>query len=641
MKLDNLIQQLNLPMTAKVQSQWIVGATPTQETLQQEYDNPCIFFTSHTIKHFSTIQRLILQLQEKAPILTQKLAQQYQSSLEVVVPQLFEQPSATDVFSEFFVIQGLIRSVSRNTIKTASCVDGTAQFLATLLQELSIKTLICCQAEQIDAASMLIINRLHTFAEGNGLSTLFYFNQNPLQPIKTQDKQLLTRFERARYKLFAAVANRLAPQLTIQHHTHQPITHDSNLGVAQLQTYNLCISEIVAAISYQTYDRAYIICQQGLQIAQNNNQRARIWRLIALIDSNLGEIELAKETLQKALSLAEDPLLQANLYYLQGLIFVKRIYNIKLATDSFQKGMETLDAYEANDNISNQNDVDVERAWLFTGFAFLESLHARQKGADVTHHLEQAHAYQSKALDLTENIHNDKSAFIRFNLFTNLAFLLEIMKNMDKAIESWHQAFLPHIENNADEESKKFQKMLKYRIGLLNYHAEQYQQATTLLQESAQAAEQEGDTFALSRILYSLAIIAQKAGEFEQAYEHFCLGVQVARLNHDWHSVREHLQGVRYLCYQTEHTEHIPHIHEKLELVCLLCDQLDAVEAGDSSWANRVNIQDISAFPPRPIPKLPIYNPVVDLAATPKIDLNRYLEAPNGIQNMYRLGQKK
>jgi tetratricopeptide (TPR) repeat protein len=202
------------------------------------------------------------------------------------------------------------------------------------------------------------------------------------------------------------------------------------------------------------------------------------------------------------------------------------------------------------------------------------------------------------------------------------------MGKTEDAIQLWEQAFMPYLKISSGHKKLALEKTLNYRIGILYYRIDATDKALNFLNQAAKAAETSKEFYSYCRILYSIGYIYHQLHNSTKARYYFEHGSIIARTRHDWEAFIDHLLGLRSLISGLE-----INFDKTLQDVCSLYDQI--ADRGLGTTWELITTTNFALT--RPAPKLPAYNPLVDLAAVPKINLNKVLENPeNTASNLFK-----
>lgn len=372
------------------------------------------------------------------------------------------------------------------------------------------------------------------------------------------------------------------------------------------------------ALVFQNYERVYYLAWHALDRAADAEERAQAHRLIGIADAQLDEFASAARELALAAGLTGDPAFKAHLHYLRGLIDTKRNYNLDGADAHYANGLAVLDADGAE-----SVEREVERAWLHTGQALVNTLRAKA-ATDPTERqrlLADAFALEILAFALVRETPGAAPAYLRHNLMANLTFLLEISKRFRDAVGFWRRAFEPYLAGD----SKEFRTSFDARMGVLLAKAGERDRSAAVLEEARTRCQASGDRFGEEELCLKLGFVYAAAGELERAYHAYRDGLRIAHGLREADICLEALSGMLWSLAELGATE---------EFDALRCAVLRALPG--TTVAKRLGaITDGEALTqalatagiarPVPSPTLRAYIPGVDLEGTPTQDFNRYL----------------
>lgn len=555
------------------------------------------------------LEQLIPIVRKEQP----QLIDEYRAVLEYVCPtamgRLEPLPSPLSAHAVTFAI---IRRISRESLHIASHIDGTARFILRARRQCpSLSADLWCllvhRFDLWDRPSLRILYRLHLLSTPqDALRLIGLCRGNPVAEVRVSaEEEIRVRLALARRRLFGRLQMDLNPFIVAIGQCQEQQLPMPLSSMGKDEDYVLRVGENLVE---QNYDQAYLLAEGGLHFKEDREIHADLHRLIGLVDANVGEHVAARQSIQKAITLAPSAELRAHLHYLIGLLYVKRDYDFDLADQHFQEGLKILDTSAEKGSSS-----DFERAWLINGRALVHSLRAKSLPQEEQKPvLEAIIREEMSAFRLAGKGKEPHLVYLRYNLLANIAFLLEIVRDYSEAIRFWERAFGLYLGKGTGH---RFEPVYLYRIGILLWKSGNAAESIPRLQRARESARTLDDRFLEERILYGLSYILLQEGRWKEALEHFRSGLQLA-----W--------DLRELGACASHSSGLYQAAKKLK------DETSAEEAyritqslNESSPAS--DMLDVDQPLPPPSPKLPAYLPSIDLEPSPDIDLNRYLVSQN------------
>jgi hypothetical protein len=377
--------------------------------------------------------------------------------------------------------------------------------------------------------------------------------------------------------------------------------------------------ETCAALGYQNYERAYLLCEFLIDNATDREDQARARRLAAVTHAQQGEVQAAAAELELALGLSADPPYRAHLEYLAGLLATKRHFDLAAATARYQRGERILDDWG-----KDPPDGGAERAWLWNGQALVLALEARglPDGKEREALLRRSAQLEVDAYGLVRDAAGAAAAYLRHNLLANITSLLEISHRYGQAAEFWTRAF----ERFLAADSRAFTVVFDGRLGLLLCKDGSAEEGIAALERARAACRQQLDLFFEERMCLALGCATLSAGRYDRALAVFGDGADLAVRLRDRRAYADHLAGLLWaLAEQGDRTAFLS-VVEQVRGVPQLDSQFSLVAEATATTASLPGaLRHAGLRVPVPPPKMPTYFPAVDLEGIPARDLSRYL----------------
>jgi len=147
------------------------------------------------------------------------------------------------------------------------------------------------------------------------------------------------------------------------------------------------------------------------------------WKAVALVHTFLEDHERALDCYGRALELADDRAMRAQLHMYLGLLTGKRLHRVADAQVLLKEGLAAIDG---------QTDAaaTLERGWLLNVSALMAFQTKRHKDA-----MQMVH----ESLQLMSPLSSSDAVHLKINLLSNISVLLEATGNIDQALEMWLQ----------------------------------------------------------------------------------------------------------------------------------------------------------------------------------------------------------
>lgn len=533
--------------------------------------------------------------------------------------QVLQGGHPNDLSSES-ILYSVIRRISRESIGSAALIDSLADKLATLCR-LSRRVqgsgpFVFDQAHRMDRPSIRVLSRFLILLDAPSLAMVWRFPAGlPIIDQGAAADPCSHRLYQARARLFGSLLAKLQPH--VQWQGKPQVLREMPGDPAAIESRGF-LEEAAHGLVTQNFERAYLACYGAMQTAPPHSDHHRV---LALIDANLGFIDQAYAELQKAITLAQEGPESAHLHYLSGLLCTKRFYDFPTARAHFTQGFERLTGSTPEERL--------EEGWLYNGQSFVDTLESiALPAAERAERILGALQREIKAFNV---VRSDKGAgprYLRFNLLTNIAFLLEIQEQFDEAIRFWDRAFGKFMGYGTDA-GAEFEKAYLYRIGILAYRSGRIDQALHHLSRAAAIAASRRDRLTGERIWYGLGYVHLADSQWQKATQSFAEGLRLTIAMKDWAHAGEHGTGLIHglvRAGQAAWTEPFwelesgwPVWKDWLNQVRPALPDQDALE----QWLREHPVTT-------PKTKLPSYIPDIDLEETPPVDINRYLVSHHG-----------
>lgn len=578
------------------------------------------------------VESVLPAVREEAPA----LARAYADDLEWLASKLSSRPEpdadegpdrgeATSDDIPNSIIFAVVRRVSRESHHSAISIDRLARFFLEAHREcLSLRAprvYVVGDLESWDRPSLRCLHRLTELSTPEDTFE-FVVSTLPLSVAEEpgDDLQARVTWARSRFlsRLFSApYARFLRPP------SSQPAQVQWTQPAVTGSSHALFL-EVGSALSYQNYERVYLLCAELYARAASEEDEAQATRLVGLAHAQLGDLPAAEKALADAARLTASPTFQAHLEYLLGLLSTKRHYDLDAALAHYDRGLDALERDGAD-----PSEVAVERAWLWNGQALAHTLRAKQLGPSDERDelLRTSLQLELRAYDLVKDLRTPAGSYLRHNLLANITFLLEISKRYEQAIEFWTRAF----ERYLAADSPAFRIAFDGRMGLLLARLGRFDEAIARLEEGLAACRRTGDPFYEERVCLALGFVSYLGEDYDRAREAFEEGTRLAVRLRDPKAVEEDVSGLLLTLARAGADDALR------EVVAWACATPPIRELGERARAALVDGEDpgsaLSAAEiglPTPSPKLPSYIPQIDLEGTPARDLNRYLVSAGG-----------
>lgn len=552
---------------------------------------------------FAALSAILIAAAEAARMPIDRLVAGHEESLGLTVPALVG--AAPERRGHFYnaenVGSSVIRRISRESIHLTDAIDDLARMLLNLLAR-DRGRLVLLGAEHLDRPTARVLYRAHQLASAGDVDWFWGFNAYVLREAGTGEISIERRFRDSRDRLFRVLAERM--QVSVD----KSLTALPALAFEPDGTSEEMVKLVSQALVDQNYDRAYTFAASGLETLPTAD-RCNVWRMLCIADANMGRIDDAANSIEEAHEAAkDDPWLASQCLYMSGLLETKRRYNLDAAERSYRDALVLMDDCDQQDARTR-----VERAWATNGLALVRTLRTKQldpedRDAELMRiFLDEAEAFQG--------VHDQFTApalYLQLNLLANMALLLEVKGDFQRAASFWGRVFDKFRGTNSAER-RSFEVAFLYRLGLLELKAGAHDRARAAMERALAVPDAASRAFTMERLLYGKGHVELESGDLAAAGDTFSAGCALAeRLRHD-EAFADHLTGL------TEADAGAPHP--------------DRQRWEEAARRRGVSVRDRRSVP---APKFPSYVPLVDLEVAPQIDLNQFLANDRSGQSLDR-----
>lgn len=571
---------------------------------------------------FASIETLLRSLTVELGGLPEDLRRIHLESLRETVPSLVgEAPRTTGhFFNAESVGSAIVRRISRESIHLSDAIDSVARLLLTLVHHIEEArgeslVLVLDHAERLDRPSARVLHRAHQLAD-RPLHWVWRFDAPVVDSGPEPKDPLLQRFVRARRRLFSTLAEALLPEL-----------RDLPRGAAYVPEAPAPDSSVEAAVATelvgQNYDLAYLRATH-MTPGRVDDSTANVYRMLCIVDANVGEIERATESIALARDTAATTWLRAHCHYMTGLLLTKRHYDLDGADGHYAQGLELLG--DATDSLSR-----LERSWLVNGRSLVSALKCKSlPPADRDEEAKRIFVQEVEAFKAVADQDSAQALYLQLNLLANMTLLLEMNQDCARAAFFWSQVF-DKFRGDRTEVQRTFEVAFRYRLGMLLFKAGRAEEAAEHLAEAVSFSDAERRRFTHQRTLYALGFVQHGAGQHEEALNTFSTAAALAADLRDPEALRRACVGALTVARAARIPDEAAYWGHAL-------DQVDQVTAAVPEGT--VPPDDGLATPP---PKFPSYVPLIDLEATPIVDLNQFLandRSTRAIADVVREGKR-
>ncbi len=514
-------------------------------------------------------------------------------------------------FSSDSILYSIIRRISRESMSSINLIDNFTQLLkrdmVSYFNQMNQKLYLFIEgSEWLDRPTLRILYHIAKIVPDNILTQAWGFGgRTHFEDFETSFDDITNNIIRARYMIF----NKISTDLQLMDINEN--ASDINWGEMKYKSIaDNPLSNAALALVTLNYEYGLLTCKS---LAKSDDANEELYRILGLIHVNLNHPELAYDSLMTALNITESVSKKAHLKYLCGLLATKRFYDPNLAEKLYDEGLELLR------NETEDEEVRLEKAWLFNGISFLDATKGMQETQQRRQELfESTLRRELEALQIIKNDHGKGPLYLKFNLYSNIAFLLEIKKDYSKALEFWENMFAKYSYIESDG-GKKADSLYLFRTGMLHWKKEEYDTALDYLQQSSTEAELMRERIFYQLINYSIGYISLQKEDYSQALHAFANGLKVAKSLNDLEMIDKLSKGyLKVSINNHSFDEALAYIKQQFIEENY---QIDLLNKNSTDLYDMIQDCDL----PSPKTKLPSYYPLFDLEAKPKIDMNSYL----------------
>lgn len=242
------------------------------------------------------------------------------------------------------------------------------------------------------------------------------------------------------------------------------------------------------------------------------------WKAIALAHTFLEDHEVAIGCYERALAIADDPTMQAQLRMYLGLLTGKRLFDIAAAQDHLQEGLRAVDG--ATDPAAL-----IERGWLMNVSALMAFQTKRHRDAMKL---------VRGAFDLMGPLTSGEAVHLKINVLSNISVLLEATGNVDQALEVWLQ-----FARFPDGGSDVFAKHYFFREGGLRRKTGDLEGAMSCYEQSYDKALQIADPYHAEIAARSCGYVAHARAKYADAARWYGLSAELLECTGDYDPLPE------------------------------------------------------------------------------------------------------
>ncbi|WP_322905682.1 tetratricopeptide repeat protein [Paenibacillus campi] len=504
------------------------------------------------------------------------------------------------------IIYSIIRRISRESNTTAKWIDQSAAKMVRLIEALAMHTnkrVVCIieQAEWLDRPSIRLLNRLYKLMPFGETGLILRF-ACAIPAITELDEpfDISCSIAVARARIFKRLLSEQSPLICAG---EVPVATYHNCSY-QASEYGI-LADAALALVTQNYENAYLACFAAFNKPVVSEEA---YRICGLVHANLSLYDQAYTLFQTAAVHARSLPVQAHIECLCALLAVKRFYNLDIANEHYQKALTLVNESDEQNRL--------ERGWVYNGLSFMDTVAAsRLTGSDKQQQLEAVFYRERTAFQLIKQDNNPGALYLRYNLLSNMTFLLEIKGDYQNALKMWESAFNRLLKN---------QHAFEYRTGMLAWKAGELEKAISLLLKARDEATRQEDRLDLEGINEALGYIFFHKGQYEQAFDYYELGMELSWSLAHWSECKRQLIGC--LKAMQEMQQQTPErIWNKM---IQFAKEPRIAQAERQFFAqSRVDIwSQVATYKLKmPKSKLSSYHPSVDLEMTPDVDMNDFL----------------
>lgn len=422
-----------------------------------------------------------------------------------------------------------LRRISRESAESSTLIDRAARSLNAALARLRINHLVILNAERVDRPSLKILARACLIA--------------------TCDARTIWIWTEARLPESAAASNSVA-WAHLPQHARRGILSAIRTVLDPVQC-ELAVDQVLLAVPSSRKSADFGIGGAIGRLANLNYDGAAEWiaqradpdidtcRLTALLMVNLGLNDAAIETLAHAVTLDAAPTLQCHMWYVSGLIWSKRSYNIEQSNRCFDLAEEALEHVTADDT----GDQDMERAWVQNGRAMNTVLAARFAGRPIKDAFPVAFDHLRRASDLVRDGHSRDRIYLRYNLLGNMSNLMEIGGNHILALDLLSRTFDESLAKGSANEREWLAQQRCMRAALMA-RAGDAASAAPIFEDARNLMLETDRPIGAEALARSLATSHYQNGDFVKAQTVFTKGIAEASQLRSRLGLETHVTGL-------------------------------------------------------------------------------------------------
>lgn len=504
------------------------------------------------------------------------------------------------------IIYSIIRRISRESSATSKLIDQVAEKVVEMVNELFISEgkniiLVINASEWIDRPSLRVLHRIFKLLPSSHLKLGLGFTDDIPStfeldnPFDMQESIIV-----ARSRIFKRLLLEQSPLIIGKEKNRCDFSDYRYYG-----TENGLMSDAAIALVTQNYENAFLACEK---VKSTQSPSEEIFRIIGLVHANLSLYEASYSAFKEALKYEDSGPKRAHIECLAALLAVKRFYNLEVARSHYESALKFVDESEKVNRL--------EKGWILNGMSFMNTVaSSKLQGEEKNKLLDSVLERELKALQLVKNERDSGSLYLRYNLLSNITFLLEIRKDYQTALEFWKTAFTKLIGDDHG---------YCYRTGMLSWKAGKIEDGINYLKQAYLTASSQKDRLDSESILYALGYVNFEIGSYEESINNFVEGLKFAITLRDFTKMEEHVKGF------LRASSMVGKLEENLIFLKDICTNLD------NTLPNKVSEfleKDITILKQlifennlrHPKTKLSSYHPSVDLESVPEIDMNEYL----------------
>jgi len=457
-------------------------------------------------------------------------------------------------------------------------------------------------SEWIDRPSLRVLHRVFKLLHSSRFKLVLGFTGNiPSKYELINPFDMLESIFVARSRIFKRLLVEQNP-LIIGEKTNQCDFSDFKF----VGTENGLMSDAAVALITQNYENAFLACEKFLNTQTVKSEE--IFRIMGLVHANLSLYEASYSAFQEALKHEETGPKRAHIECLAALLAVKRFYNLDVANSHYESALKFVDESDTLNKL--------EKGWILNGMSFMDTVaSSKLEGEEKNKLLEAVLERELKALALIKMEKDSGPLYLKYNLLSNITFLLEISKDYKSALEFWKTAFTKLIGDDHG---------YLYRTGMLSWKAGKIDDGLNYLKQAFQTALSQKDRLDSERILYALGYVNLDLGNYEESIRYFGEGLKISLILRESEQIEEHIKVFLNASYMEGKME------ENLVTLQDICSNFEDVLPNDllellkkdTALSSQIILEKKLRHPKT---KLSSYHPSVDLESVPEIDMNEYL----------------